>query len=240
MTGEEPTYVRFPKWYNKIPLIKELNKKEVILVAGSILGRGGDYNSTIWGSGFISINSKLKSVPKKICAVRGPLTREIILSQNIDCPKIYGDPALLLPKYYNPKIEKKYALGIIPHYYHYDNHKDYIQSISNQDTLVIDIREGIFPVIDKILSCNKIASSSLHGIIVSDAYDIPSIRLEFPTKLSGGNFKFYDYLLSVNRSDLNPFIITKETTAKDIIKSIEKIKIQIDLNKLLSACPFIK
>ena len=53
-------------------------------------------------------------------------------------------------------------------------------------------------VVDYIYSCDIILSSSLHGIIIADAYNIPNIWLdEFP--LNEGHFKFKDYFLSQNR-----------------------------------------
>ena len=54
-------------------------------------------------------------------------------------------------------------------------------------------------VIDQICSCERILSSSLHGLIVSDAYQIPSCWIELTGKISGGYFKYYDYASSVNR-----------------------------------------
>ena len=52
-------------------------------------------------------------MPQKVLAVRGPLSRNYLLENGVDCPDVYGDPALLFPKYYKPHIYKKYKLGII-------------------------------------------------------------------------------------------------------------------------------
>lgn len=63
-------------------------------------------NTEVWGAGIISENSLLKEKPSKVYAVRGPLTRQRLIKEGIDCPEIYGDPALLIPYYYRPKVTK--------------------------------------------------------------------------------------------------------------------------------------
>jgi len=37
----------------------------------------------------------------------------------------------------------------------------------------------------------------LHGLILAEAYGIPTCRLVFSEKLLGGDFKFYDYYSGV-------------------------------------------
>jgi pyruvyltransferase len=217
---------------------KQIIKKEPIyLVIGSTLQWANNKNLVIWGAGFISSDCKLKKKPMKICAVRGPCTRDIILKQGFDCPEVYGDPVLLLPKYYKPMIKKRYKLGIIPHINDKSNHL--INKFKGiEDILIIDIESDTMNVVNYILSCEKIASSSLHGIIVADAYDIPSIWVKFSDKVKGKGFKFEDYFESIKRNDKEPLIIDNNSNLDDIYNKFSKSKINIDLDKLYDSCPF--
>jgi len=53
-------------------------------------------------------------------------------------------------------------------------------------------------VINEIFSCKYIISSSLHGLICSDAYNKPNLWLD-EFKLDEGDFKFKDYFESQDR-----------------------------------------
>jgi len=138
------------------------NNSPVFSVIGSILDNANYRNLEIWGSGFMYKNSKMKRKPKKIYAVRGPLTRQNFINNGIDCPIVYGDPGILISEIYNPKIQKKYKLGIIPHYV--DKGNEIIANLFNkypEDIKIIDIQDNIENVIDNIKSCEYILSSSL-------------------------------------------------------------------------------
>jgi pyruvyltransferase len=210
-------------------------------VTGSINQWLTNDNTIIWGTGFISATSELKITPRKICAVRGPLTRDKFIKAGIDCPEVYGDPALLMPRFYKPKISKKFKYGIIPHYIDY-NH-DWVKKYHNDPNVkIIDITHSseseLFThrFIDEILECEIIFSSSLHGLIAADAYNVPSYWLELSDKVVGNGFKFEDYFRSVNRplnSPIRPLI-------SDDINSFHtyEYNININLDKLISACPF--
>ena len=169
-------------------------------VIGSIL-QDVNKHSIVWGSGFISEDSKCNEFPKTVSSVRGPLSRKMLQNQGIDCPEIYGDPALLMPKIYNPgHIDKKYELGVIAHYV--DKDSFWIKNNNLRGIKFIDIQTKNFTsFIDQINECKKIISSSLHGIIISDAYGVPSLWVEFSKKVYGDGFKFRDYFASVGRID---------------------------------------
>jgi pyruvyltransferase len=221
-----------------IPLKDDSNIFRYYMI-GSILHSVNSNNSIVWGSGFISINDKIPKKPKEIHAVRGKLTRNLLLKQGCSCPEIYGDPALLYPKYYFPKINKKYKLGIIPHYI--DANNIWLNQFkNNNEILIINILEGINKVVDDILSCDCIISSSLHGIIAADSYNIPSLWVEFSDKVIGNGFKFRDYFSSVNRIDTTPIKIDTTTKLADIMNQFYDYKIDIDLEKLYNSCPFKK
>ena len=60
----------------------------------------------IWGGGVIDNKSSLREKPLKVCAVRGPLTRQYLLEKGNKCPAIYGDPAMLIKYIYEPQVKK--------------------------------------------------------------------------------------------------------------------------------------
>lgn len=230
-------YSYLHKFFNCIPEEDPTNK-EIYLVVGSILYQV-DRNAIIWGAGFISENSRLRENPKMICAVRGPLTRELIIKQGLECPEIYGDPALLYPRFYKPSMLKNYRLGIVPHFVDQKSHL--IDQFRNkEEVLIIDITGGINKFVDEVCSCEKIASSSLHGIIAADAYGVPSTWIRFSDKVIGKGFKFRDYFASVGRNLTHPFTISEKTTLQELYDSFVVYKLDIDLDQLLSVCPFRK
>jgi pyruvyltransferase len=226
------------KEISHVPL-KDSSKTFRYYGIGSILQFIYSDNCIIWGSGFMADISEMNISPKKICAVRGKLTRDKLLKKGYNCPEIYGDPALLYPIFYNPKVEKKYKIGIIPHYV--DNENLWLNNFKNdKNVLIINALDDVNKIIKDILSCECIISSSLHGIIAADAYNVPSIWVEFSEKIGGNGFKFRDYFSSVNRIDTTPIKIDTTTKLADIMNQFYDYKIDIDLEKLYNSCPFKK
>lgn len=228
ISGETPTCVR----QGRTP-----SGETVYLVVGSTL-HWANQNTIVWGPGFISVNRRMKHQPKELHAVRGPRTHEILTAQGIVCPKVFGDPALLYPRFYKPnRIVKKYKLGIIPHYI--DRALPIVKTFQdNYGIHIINIRGSINQVVDDICSCERVASSCLHGLICADAYGVPSTWIKFSDKVLGKGFKFRDYFASVGRKDVEPLVMENNVTVQQIIDRFYDYKIDIDLDKLYAACPF--
>lgn len=201
---------------------------------GSILSNANKYSEII-GTGFIKEEDVVIEPPRKIIAVRGKETRNKLISMGIQCPEVYGDAALLFPKFYNPVCEKKYTLGIIPHYI--DKQIGYINKLTENitDVKIIDIQNNShLKFIDEVLSCELIASSTLHGMIIADAYCIPSIWIEFSKNVIGDGFKFRDYFSSVGRRDDKPIQVNDTTTIQEILDRFQNYKIEFDSDKLIN------
>ena len=201
-----------------------------VISCGSIM-RLAHSKTFVYGSGIRDCD---QLVDKCRClVVRGPRTRRRLMELGTFCPPIYGDPGLLLPSYYNPSISKQYVLGLIPHIIHYERIAHSYANIST--VLVINLANpNVESVIDQILSCKSTISSSLHGLIVSDAYGIPNKWIEYGVKVKGDGTKFYDYFESVNRADQIPIDCTDNRfiPVTDLVKSIKPVQIQFDLDSL--------
>ena len=165
---------------------------------GSILQLSGP-NSVIAGSGFISKQSELIKLPNRFISVRGKLTADKLRARHGISVKVYGDLGLYANRIFEcSKVEKRYRYGIVPHYTDYEF---LVHNFTNNpDTVLIDIRtnktEEFFA---KLNQCEHIISSSLHGLIFADAFQIPNQRMRICDKIVGGNFKYYDYYSSVDR-----------------------------------------
>ena len=197
----------------------------------------GDPSAIVWGAGFISKDIPIVGQPAEIHAVRGWLSNERLRKQGLPAPDVVGDAALLLPRIYEPKRNlPRRSLGIIPHCYEWDE-PFFRETHSWDDVRVIDICGGIEEVVEKIVSCDRIISSSLHGIICADAYGIPALWLHGSDKPKGDGFKFRDYFSSVGRPDKEPIRVQVETPRVALEDKFFDYQIDIDLDALWRACP---
>lgn len=217
--------------------------KSNFLAIGSIIHHASK-DSVVWGSGIID---KIQPVLKAdFRAVRGPQTRKFLIEKGFECPNVYGDPALLLPKYYHPEVQKRFKIGIIPHYHDFE----FVSNIykMENDIQVIDLMtDNIEKVTQKILQCEITISSSLHGLIVSHAFEIPSLWVKFSDKIFGDGIKYRDYLESVGIPYYNAVSMERKFTSLEIESLFEKYQTFVEKEtlaviqtELLATCPFRK
>lgn len=161
-----------------IPFDKEVHGRKHLYAVGSII-TAGLQDCTIWGSGilFATMLNRVKGRNLDIRSVRGPVTRIILTDMGYNVPEIYGDPVIFLPEVYSPKdVEKKYKYGVIIHKdqkFICNSDKDFLK---RKDVLLIDIRTRDYEgFVNNVVSCEKIISSSLHGVIISESYGIPAL-----------------------------------------------------------------
>lgn len=171
------------------------NRGNRLLAIGSILHFAQDFD-TVWGTGVNGkVASPIGSSLLDVRAVRGPLTRQMLLERGITCPPIYGDPGLLLPLLYPETLrwaqKKTSPLAILPNI-----NDSYLHSARSE---FVNPGGPLREVIRQIAQSEFVVSSSLHGIILAEALGVP-VRPLRPTNES--NFKYTDYAQGTGRNEL--------------------------------------
>jgi len=161
-----------------------------ILGSGRLLSTG---LSVVWGH----TKDKINLSNAKIISLRGPLSARGLPG----CSKIlFGDPGLLADELVGEQ-EKLYDLGIVPHWSDRELVPRFLGMNIKGDIKVIRPDGNPLTVVKQIGQCRRVVTSSLHGIIVADAFGNIPRRLEISSTMSdpkeGGDFKFRDYHASI-------------------------------------------
>lgn len=191
-----------------------------MLAVGSMMHRAKS-NSDIWGTGTLGpeIASNIPVSDLRIHALRGYLSKALLYGEGANIPDIpLGDPAVLMKGFFDPKVEKKYRIGVVPHYV--DEGLSMLTAISREDVRVINVRNSPEGFIRELLECEFILSSSLHGLILADTYGVPNKWVSFSDGLAGGRFKFEDYYSTTNQPDEDVVRITDEKELGACLESI--------------------
>lgn len=177
--------------------VQALARQPSLLGIGSIIQRAQSNRTTVWGSGLLSRQDNIGA--GRFLAVRGHLTRRRLAEMGLHEPEVVGDPALLVPLVRRAKDKKRgNQVGILPHHMHFPQ-----MAASTTSTLpVVDLTAPIESVLDSISECTATLSTSLHGLIVSHAFGIPSLWIKTQESqaiaLAGDGVKFEDYFSSVD------------------------------------------
>ena len=182
------------------------NKKHLYVVGSNIFGgseKGNYQDATIWGSGILKIPARREAFAQRLSrrkldvrAVRGPLTRDVLLRFGHHCPEVYGDPAILMPLFYKPAEEKKYKYIVVPQFVY-----EYRFRQAHPDEKAVSMNTNDYrSVIDEIAASEIVYTSSLHGIILAEAYGVPAVFFRELKKVI--DFKYLDYYYSTGRKDI--------------------------------------
>lgn len=223
ISGQYPIFVR-PE-----------DPRQKYLAVGSIL----EYavaRCSVWGSGIIARTDRV-SPAARLLAVRGPLSRARALECGAECPEVLGDPGLLLPRFYQPARTTPRGIGVIAHYS--DRPRLDGRWSDSPDLRLIDIQDPIESVIDQIVSCEGVASTSLHGLVASHAYGVPAVWAKFRDLPHGDDSKFHDYYLSLGQDPPEARHL-EETNLDpaDLMRRMPPPPALPDLEPLWHACPF--
>jgi len=159
-----------------------------------------DYQGYIWSSGYM-FPTKTLSLKKDPICVRGKLSKKYFTNDTSNTE--VGDGGLLLDKIYKPRETNiRYKLGVFPNYCDIINMRDdpleKFVAFDRPDVKIIDPRNYIDTVINDVNSCDNIITSSLHGAVVCDSYNInygvfSARETDLAIHKLQGSFKFQDY-----------------------------------------------
>ena len=201
----------------------------------------------VWGTGFISYEDGNKTFFKKnmkFCCVRGNLTKnkvEKLIGKKLNIP--VGDGGILASYLLDGKIDKKFDVGIIPHFREKTEQKFKALQKQFKNSIIIDVQQSPEEVTKKIAQCKVILSSSLHGLIIADSLRIPNIHVVLTDKLLGDGFKFDDYYSAYNLS--HKYIDLKTKKIESLTEIIDGYQITDQMvekmkKNMLSSFPFQK
>ncbi len=164
-------------------------------------------DATIWGSGILMeepeglIWKRSKTRKLDIRCVRGPRTKKRLAENGYDVSRcVMGDPGVLMPLVYKPEEREKKDYVVIRHMSDNDD-----VSYSNEVNIITnDWKETI----NQIYNSKLVISSSLHGLIIAEAYGIPAIMLD-KTEF-GDHFKYEDYYMSTGRMKIPAYRTVEE------------------------------
>lgn len=228
--GDALTYAIVERITGKPPQwVESADDRPHMIGIGSILNHASK-TSVVWGAGIANMADGVNP-QADVRLVRGPLSALRVFLCGGKTITNYGDPALLCPRFFEA-APKQHQLGFIPHYV---DHSHWNPPPGSHFINVLDAPEK---VIREISSCRHILSSSLHGLIVADAFGIPAAWLHSP-RVAGDGTKFADHFLAVSGCVPTPLAWEPigDKPPLHIINLIPPRAVSFDADAILKAFP---
>ena len=218
-----------------------------LATAGSLIHSLDRPGLEIWGSGSICalkadhIRSLADREPARIHAVRGWKTFKELTKLGWTAPRVFGDPASLLPRFYAPKRrdDVKGKVALVPHYMH----TALFAGLTDESFHTVEVQDQPDAVVDQIASARAVLSTSLHGVIVAQAYGVPWVWLRIrDAALLGGDFKFEDYFTTIDRDGVRVATLDPGAITDLNIRAVSEFaflpKAKLTFDDLLEAFPY--
>lgn len=192
----------------------------------------------VWGSGFIE-SHRPRTTRHIYHAVRGFHTARLLRGASIVA---HGDPGLLcdllLPNH--AEIPKTCPLGLVPHYTDRDGPELQAIIAKYPHAKVLDVFSDPRKFLEELADCRLILSSSLHGLIASDALSIPNAWMKISDNVVGDGFKFRDYysVFGIEPSPLSIENCLDCETVEAIPSRYNRPNIEEIKRRLLESFPF--
>jgi capsular polysaccharide biosynthesis protein len=215
-----------------------------LLSVGSIIQTIDKPGAVIWGAGLLRPieprwRERILANPiAKVAAVRGRLTdEELTCKLGLDVPEVYGDPALLLPRLF-PIKPGGGGIVLCPHL----NHRQFFRTVGDPGIKVLDVAGDPMAVIRAIATADVVISSSLHGLVVAQAYGVPWLWMQMEMKpLDRSDFKFRDFFSTLIAPKVRCFSFAEgpvdASTIRAAATDAECFELSVDLDALARSLP---
>ncbi|MFT7447544.1 polysaccharide pyruvyl transferase family protein [Sulfitobacter sp.] len=160
-----------------------------------------DLRPTVWGTGLLhAVNGTQFTKHVNIALVRGPITAALL---DLEMSR-FGDPGLLISDVWPQERTLNGNIGIVPHHSRMDDPVLAALLDSDAKYQLINPRDPAQDVCAAIAACDHVFASSLHGLIVADAYGVPNTWL---APMGQSRLKYLDYAAAVGRAMPSPIMI---------------------------------
>jgi len=195
-----------------------------------------------------------------VYATRGPNSAATFRDAGIAAPEVYGDPVWLLPRIWPLEdVEKTHDLGIIlhiseltdqrpgvgprPDYGRYAIPEEWQDRVKIINTYSDATPEAMRAKVAEIVSCRRIVSTSLHGLVISETYGIPcawfatygsaegeGTQLEINALDSKIDHRIADFYAGTGQTHVNAYLSDRKYPSdwNNIIRFIDRRWRQID------------
>jgi hypothetical protein len=141
---------------------------------------------SVWGTGCAALAgpNAMPAAELDLCATRGPISWALLGGAASRRAGAYGDPLWLLPWFYQPRLDKRWDLGVIqeaavaiP--------AEFAASVHHIDPRAAPTVAALKARLDDILACRRIVCGDVYGLIVAESFGIPCLYLA-PTGAAAG------------------------------------------------------